>query len=77
MPRAQWLTKLEEDKDLGILTRFKKQYTKGCYNAAIKRYFLMDRLYILIELYCKWYRQRKNNKWEDFYMWLDEKVVLD
>ena len=37
----------------------------------------MDRLYILAELYQKWYRQRKNDKWEDFYMWLDEKVILD
>ena len=37
----------------------------------------MDRLYNLIELYQKQYRQRKNNKWEDFYMWLNKKVVLD
>ena len=37
----------------------------------------MDRSYTLIELYRRWYRQRKNNKWEDFYMWLDEKVVPD
>ena len=51
MLRAKWLTKLEEDKDLGILTRFKKQYTKGCYNIVIKRYFLINRLYNLIELY--------------------------
>jgi len=37
----------------------------------------MDRLYILMELYCKWYKQRRNDKWEDFYIWLDEKVILD
>ena len=43
----------------------------------MKRYFLIDRLYTLTELYCKWYRQRKNNKWEDFYIQLDKKVVLD
>ena len=51
MLKAKWLTKLEEDKDLEILTRFKKQHTKSYYNAVIKRYFLINRLYALIELY--------------------------
>ena len=51
MLRAKWLTKLEKDKDLGILTRFKERHTKGYYNAAMKRYFLTDRLYNLTELY--------------------------
>ena len=37
----------------------------------------MDKLYILIQLYKKQYRQRKNNKWEDFYIQLDKKVVQD
>ena len=37
----------------------------------------MDELYILIQLYKKWYRQRKNNKQEDFYIQLDKKVVQD
>jgi len=55
MPRAKWLSNLEEE-DLGVLTYFVKRYTKGCNNTAIKRYFLIDRLYILTELYCKWYR---------------------
>ena len=53
MLRVKWLTKLEEDKDLGIPIRFKERYIKGCYNAVIKKYFLMDRLYNLIELYRK------------------------
>ena len=51
MLRVKWLTKLKEDKDLGILTRFEERHTKGCYNAVIKRYFFIDRLYNLIELY--------------------------
>ena len=76
MLRVKWLTKLEEIEDLGILTRFKEQYTKGYYNTAIKRYFLIDRLYNLIELYQKWYRQRKNDKQEDFYIQLDKKSYL-
>ena len=75
MLRAKQLTKLEEDKDLRILTRFKEQYIKSCYNAAITRYFLTDELYILMQLYKKWYRQRKNDKQEDFYIQLDKKVV--
>ena len=37
----------------------------------------MDKPYILIQLYKKWYRQRKNNKQEDFYIQLDKKVVQD
>ena len=41
------------------------------------RYFLIDKLYTLIELYQKWYRQRYNDKWEDFYIWLDEQVIQD
>ena len=41
------------------------------------RYFLIDKPYILTQLYKKWYRQRKNNKWEDFYIQLNEKVVQD
>jgi len=73
--RAKWLDKLEQEENLGIPTRFKKRYTKGCYNTAIIRYFLMDKPYTLNQLYGKWYRQRHNNKWEDFYMWLDKKVV--
>ena len=77
MLRVKQLTKLEEDKELEIPTRFKKRHTKGYYNAVIKRYFLINRLYNLIKLYQKQYRQRKNNKQEDFYIQLDKKVVLD
>jgi len=60
--RAKWLTKLEEEEDLGILTRFEERYTKGCNDTVIRRYFLMDRAYTLKELYQKWYRQRHNNE---------------
>ena len=49
--RAKWLTKLEEEEDLGVPTRFAERHTKGCHNAVIKRYFLIDKLYILKELY--------------------------
>jgi len=56
-PRAKWLDKLEQEEDLGILTRFEERYTKGCHDAVITRYFLIDRLYILNQLYGKWYRQ--------------------
>jgi len=56
-PRVKWLDKLEQEKDLDILTRFKERYTKGYYNIVITRYFLMDRLYTLNQLYGKWYRQ--------------------
>jgi len=52
-PRVKWLDKLEQEEDLGILTRFKERYTKGCYNAVIIRYFLIDRPYILNQLYGK------------------------
>ena len=37
----------------------------------------MDKPYILIQLYKKQYRQRKNDKQEDFYIQLDKKVVQD
>ena len=37
----------------------------------------MDKPYILTQLYKKWYRQYKNDKWEDFYIQLDKKVVQD
>jgi len=46
-PRVKWLNKLEQEEDLDILIRFKKRHTKGCYNIAITRYFLTDRLYTL------------------------------
>ena len=55
-PRAKWLDKLEQEEDLDILVRFKERHTKGYYNAAITRYFLIDRLYILNQLYGKWYK---------------------
>ena len=51
MLRAKQLNKLEKEEDLGILIRFVKQYIKGCNNTAIKRYFLMDKLYTLTKLY--------------------------
>ena len=51
MLRVKQLTKLEEEEDLGILTRFKEQYTKGYYNAAMRRYFLISKPYILKDLY--------------------------
>ena len=60
--RAKWLSELEQEEDLGILIRFKKRYTKGYYNAAITRYFLINRPYTLNQLYGKWYRQRHSNK---------------
>jgi len=66
--RAKWLSDLEDKEDLGVLTYFIERHTKGCNNAAIKRYFLMDKSYTLIELYRKWYKQHRNNKWEDFCM---------
>ena len=77
MLRAKWLEELEQEKYLGISTRFKEWYIKGCYDAVMTRYFLTDRLYIFIQLYRKWYKQQHNNKWEDFYMWLDERVIPD
>ena len=76
-PRVKQLNKLEQEEDLDILTRFKERYTKGYYNAVIIRYFLTERPYTLNQLYRKWYRQQHNNKWEDFYIQLDEKVVQD
>jgi len=42
---------LEEEENLGILTRFQEQYIKGYYEAVIKRYFLTDRSYTLSKLY--------------------------
>jgi len=56
-PRVKWLDKLEQEKNLDILTRFKERYTKGCYNIVITKYFLTDKLYTLNQLYGKWYRQ--------------------
>jgi len=53
MLRVKWLNELEQEEDLGIPTRFKERHTKGYYNAAIIRYFLIDRLYILNQLYKK------------------------
>ena len=49
--RAKWLTELEEEENIRVLTRFIKRYTKGCNKVAIKRYFLKDRLYTVSELY--------------------------
>jgi len=49
--RAKWLTELEEEENLGILTRFQERHIKGCYKVVIKKYFLTDRLYILSKLY--------------------------
>jgi len=49
--RAKWLTKLEQEEDLGILIRFEEQHIKGYYDAVIRRYFLIDKPYILKELY--------------------------
>jgi hypothetical protein len=48
MPRAKWLNKLEDEEDLGILTRFEERYTKGYYNIVMTRYFLIDEPYTLI-----------------------------
>jgi len=53
MLRAKWLDKLEQEEDLGIPTRFAERHTKGYNNAVIKRYFLINRLYILTKLYQK------------------------
>ena len=72
IPRVKQLTKLEDKENLGILTRFKERYTKGYNNAVIAMYFLKDRSYILIELYYRQYRQRHNDKQEDFYIQLDK-----
>jgi hypothetical protein len=47
MPRAKWLNKLEDEENLGILTRFEEYYIKGCHDIVITRYFLTDKPYIL------------------------------
>ena len=49
--RAKQLNKLEQKEDLEILIRFAEWYIKGYNDIAIKRCFLIDRLYILTELY--------------------------
>jgi len=51
IPRAKWLIKLENEEDLGIPTRFEERHIKGCHDAVIRRYFLMDKPYILQQLY--------------------------
>jgi hypothetical protein len=51
MPRVKWLNELEDKEDLGILTRFKERHTKGCYNVVMTRYFFIDELYTLTQLY--------------------------
>jgi hypothetical protein len=53
MPRAKWLNKLEEEENIGVLTRFAERYIKGYNNVVLMRYFLRDRLYILNKLYRK------------------------
>jgi len=45
--RVKWLTELEDKEDLGISTRFKERYIKGCYNIVIRRYFFTDKPYTL------------------------------
>ena len=77
MLRAKQLDELKQENDLGILTRFAEQYIKGYNNAVIKRYFLINRAYILTKLYQKWYKQRGNNKQEDFCIQLNKKVIPD
>jgi hypothetical protein len=47
MSRVKWLNKLEDKENLGILTRFKKRYIKGCYDIVIIKYFLTDEPYTL------------------------------
>jgi len=56
MPRVKWLDELEQEEDLDIPVRFKERHIKGCCDVVITRYFLIDRLYILNQLYRKWYR---------------------
>ena len=77
MLRVKQLNKLEEEENIGVLTRFVERYTKGYNKVVIKRYFLKDRLYTLIELYQKQYRQQRSNDQEEFYKQLDKMVILD
>ena len=56
IPRAKQLDELEQEEDLNILVRFEERHIKGCHDAAIIRYFLTDKPYILNQLYGKWYR---------------------
>jgi hypothetical protein len=48
MSKAKWLNKLEDEEDLGILTKFKERYIKGYHDAVIIRYFFTDKPYTLI-----------------------------
>ena len=77
MLRVKQLSNLEQEEDLGIPTRFAERHIKGYNNTAIKRYFFVDRSYILIKLYRKWYNQRGNDEQEDFCIQLDKKAILD
>ena len=47
MLRAKWLIKLENEEDLGVPIRFKERHIKGCYDVAIRKYFLTNKPYIL------------------------------
>jgi hypothetical protein len=51
MSRVKWLNELEDEEDLGILTRFEERYIKGYHDAVMMRYFFIDKPYTLTQLY--------------------------
>ena len=74
-PRDKWLQELEQEEDMTILPRFEERHDKGCREATSRRYHMKDKPMTLVQVYQKWYKQRKDDEWESFDEWLDENVT--
>ena len=49
--RVKWLQELKFKENIVILLKFKERYLKGCYKAALKRYYKKDKPIILAIIY--------------------------
>ena len=50
-PRAKQLEEIENNKLGNTMSRYSKRHNKGCYKAAIKRYFIKEIPYTLSGIY--------------------------
>ena len=49
--RAKWLQEFKQEENIIVLSKFKKRYFKGCYKVVLWRYYIKDKLIMLIIIY--------------------------
>jgi len=70
--KIKWLQEIKKEKPVeNCISKLLKWQVKS------RKYYKKEEYTILLEVYQKWYCQRKNNSWEEFNKWITKNYLPD